>query len=71
MLAIVELNTSVVIFKCNEEYIKDTLFKLNPAFDIGDTNEKLIDEYTSTLTSWVRWFHGSILESKLFYVIVM
>ena len=53
MLTLVELNTSVVIFKCNEEYIKQTLLKHNPAFDIGDDNSKLIDDYTSTLTSWV------------------
>lgn len=53
MLVLVELNTSVVIFKCNEDYIKQTLLKYNPSFDIGDGNTKLIDEYTSTLTSWV------------------
>jgi hypothetical protein len=53
MLVLVELNTSVVIFKCNEDYIKETLLKSNPSFNVGDDNTKLIDEYTSTLTLWV------------------
>jgi hypothetical protein len=47
------LNTSVVIFKCNEDYIKETLLKSNPSFNVGDDNTKLIDEYTRTLTLWV------------------
>ncbi len=53
MLVLVELNTSVVIFKCNEDYIKETLLKSNPSFNVGDDNTKLIDEYTRTLTLWV------------------
>ncbi len=56
LITLVELNNSIVIFKCNDVYIQDTFHKYNAEMrkiEDESVTKTFFDDYCNILTSWV------------------